>query len=114
MGASVNLKNAAGGFFYTLPMRANLYDKRLELEQQGGVVCMKANMCSTPLRRATLSLAGSALFSEECIDLSMQSNNKLLHSKNSKRSEAPINRSTPVWGGRSSPKEELERRFHGR
>jgi len=62
MGASVNLKNSVGGFFYTLPLEVHLYNKRLGLEQQGGVVCMKANMCGTPLRRATLSLAGSARF----------------------------------------------------
>ena len=29
------------------------------LSKQGGVVCVKANWCGTPMRRATLSLAGS-------------------------------------------------------
>lgn len=70
MGASVNLKNSVGGFFYTLPLEVHLYNKRLGIRQQGGVVCMKANMCGTPLRRTTLSLAGSA--HKECVDSSMQ------------------------------------------
>jgi hypothetical protein len=70
MGASVNLKNSVGGFFYILPLEVHLYNKRLGIRQQGGVVCTKANMCSTPLRRATLSLAGSA--HKKCIDSSMQ------------------------------------------
>ena len=65
MGALINLTIAVGGFFYTLPIRANLYDKRSELRQQGGVVCLKANMCSDPIRRATLSLASSACFIKE-------------------------------------------------
>lgn len=90
MGASVNLKNAAGGLFlYTPQGGIFLYNKRLELEQQGGVVCMKANMCGTPLRRATLSLAGSARFRREY--------------------KASTNRSTQV-----AQLEELGRRFYGR
>ena len=37
----------------------HLLSLRFGSSKQGGAVCVKANMCSTP-RRATLSLAGSA------------------------------------------------------